>query len=58
MTPEALALETLRLLDDSVYRNQMIDKLASVQARLGQSGAASRVADACVELLEKRVVTT
>jgi len=58
MTPEALALETLRLLDDSVYRNQMIDKLASVKARLGQSGAAGRVADACVELLEQRVVTT
>lgn len=54
MTPEALASEAQRLLDDTEHREQMIGRLESVTRQLGQPGAASRVADACVGLLTAR----
>lgn len=54
MTPEALASETMRLMDDLEYRNRMLEQLAAVHDRLGQPGAAGRVADSCVELLARR----
>jgi len=51
MTPEALANEALRLLDDTEHRNQMIGQLERMTRKLGRPGAAGRVAEACVELL-------
>ncbi len=58
MTPEALAWEAGRLLDNTQRRSQMVEQLAVVTDSLGRSGAAGRVADACVELLAARVETT
>ncbi|TFG63779.1 MAG: lipid-A-disaccharide synthase [Gemmatimonadales bacterium] len=58
MTPEALANEALRLLDNTEYRDRMVEQLMVVRNRLGQPGAASRVADACVALLGQRAGTT
>ena len=58
MTPEALANEAMRMLDDTPYRKRMLEQLELVTRRLGRPGAASRVADACVELLATRAVGT
>ncbi len=51
MTPEALAREALRLIDHTEARTRMVERLGVVRDRLGQPGAASRVADACERLL-------
>lgn len=53
MSAEALALEAERLLDDGTYRQTIIDGLRDVRARLGEPGAAARVADHCVQLLNE-----
>jgi len=54
MTAESLAREANRLLDDSEYRRQMLRQLSEVTRRLGQPGAAGRVAESCARLLEAR----
>jgi lipid-A-disaccharide synthase len=55
LSAEALALEAGRLMDEGPYREEMVAGLGEVRARLGQPGAAGRVAEQCVELLEARV---
>jgi lipid-A-disaccharide synthase len=54
MTAEALASEAHRLLDDASYRAEVLTGLGDVRVRLGESGAAGRVADHCVRLLADR----
>ncbi len=51
MTAEALGSEALRLVDDTHSRNRMLEQLDVVRDRLGQPGAARRVADRCIRLL-------
>ena len=51
LTPEALASELVRLLDDRNYRQEMLDGMASVNASLGPEGASRRAAEAVASLL-------
>ena len=53
MTPEALASGALRLVDDTDHRRRMVEQLGVVRDRLGEPGAAGRVADACERLLSR-----
>jgi lipid-A-disaccharide synthase len=50
-TPEAVAAEAARLLNDRAYRDEMIAALADVRRQLGGSGASERAADAILELV-------
>lgn len=54
MSAEALAAEAERLLDDKPYRETVTAGLADVGSRLGEPGAAGRVADDCVRILRER----
>lgn len=54
MTPDVLAGEALRLVDDTDHRRRMLEQLGAVRDRLGEPGAAGRVADACERLLADR----
>lgn len=45
LQPQLLADEIERLMNDEVYRNNMIDELRVVRSKLGQPGAAKRVAN-------------
>ena len=53
MTPQRLAREVGPLLDDGERRREVLRGLAEVRGRLGQPGAAARVADACVAHLDR-----
>lgn len=53
MTAERLAAEVRPLLEEGVRRRTMLDGLAEVRGRLGEPGAADRVAEACVEQLRR-----
>jgi len=50
-TPEALAAEALRLLDDQAYRAQVCSGLAEVREKLGESGCSHRVAQIILEMI-------
>ncbi len=50
-TPEAVADEAVRLLNDHVYRDRMIAALEAVRGQLGGPGASERAAEAILELV-------
>ncbi len=50
-TPEAIAAETIRILIDRAYRQQMVDALAEVRRRLGGAGASERAAEAVLDVV-------
>jgi lipid-A-disaccharide synthase len=52
-TPEAIAEEAARLLNDQPYRAQMIDAIEDVRRQLGGPGASDRAAAAILEMLPK-----
>jgi len=53
-TPEAVSAETLRILQDDVYRGEMTDALATVRQRLGGPGASVRAADAVLDVIHSK----
>lgn len=55
MTPDALSAALIPLLNPaSEVRRTMVNDLAAVRARLGEAGAAGRVADLAASMIEKR----
>jgi len=52
-TPEAVATEAVRLLQDAAYRTRMIAALDEVKRKLGGPGASDRAAEAILELVPK-----
>ena len=52
MRGERIAEEAFRILDDEKYRKEMIGGLAEVGSRLGNPGAAERVAKMALEMVE------
>jgi lipid-A-disaccharide synthase len=52
-SPEAIAAETGRILDDAAYRESMLADLAEIRTRMGTPGCAARVAQMVVELSRK-----
>lgn len=52
-TPENLAIETLRILDDKNYNQTMRDELAKLRALLGTGGGSKNVAELALRMLEK-----
>jgi lipid-A-disaccharide synthase len=50
-TPDAVAAEATRLLNDPEYRARMIDSLADVRRQLGGAGASDRAADAILDVV-------
>ncbi|MBW2467058.1 MAG: lipid-A-disaccharide synthase [Deltaproteobacteria bacterium] len=53
-TPENLAAEILRILDDSDYASAISDELAAVRKNLGEPGCSDRVAAMLLEMLEQQ----
>jgi lipid-A-disaccharide synthase len=49
-TPDAVARETARIMNDRAYRDQMVAAIADVRAKLGGSGASDRAASAILEV--------
>jgi lipid-A-disaccharide synthase len=54
MTPATLSAAIRPLLSDGPERTAVLSGLAEVRGRLGEPGAAARVADTCVRLLADR----
>ena len=50
-TPEAVAAEVERILDDAPYREEMVKKLAEVREKLSTEGASRKVAEVAVGML-------
>ncbi len=50
-TAEAVAAETIRLLNEPDYRQRMVDALADVRRQLGGPGASERAADAVLDVV-------
>ncbi|MDO5000176.1 MAG: lipid-A-disaccharide synthase [Bacteroidales bacterium] len=53
-TPEAVASEIRRLVEDGAYRQRMLSDYADIRQSLGGSGASRAVAGAMIEELNKR----
>jgi lipid-A-disaccharide synthase len=53
-TPEAVATEAVRLLNDRAYRDEMVAWLDAVRRQLGGPGASERAADAILEMVPGR----
>jgi len=53
-TPEAVASEIRRLVEDDAYRQRMLSDYADIRQSLGGSGASRAVAGAIIEELNKR----
>ncbi len=51
VTPESIAAETLKLLNDQDYRSAVLNKLQVVKQNLGQSGGSERVATVATSML-------
>jgi lipid-A-disaccharide synthase len=49
-TPEAVAVETTRIMNDTAYRTQMVAALDDVRGKLGGPGASDRAAAAILEV--------
>lgn len=49
--PDKIADEITKILDDEVYRNQMISELNQVRAKLGKEGGSNNVAQLAYEML-------
>lgn len=52
--PKHIADETLRLLDDTAYRNTMIGELNKVRGKLGKEGGSVNVAKLALSMIEGR----
>jgi len=52
VTVDKLATEVKQILDDKVYRQDMLDELAIVKERLGQGGGSKNMADLAVKMLQ------
>lgn len=52
-TPDAVARETVRILNDREYRERMIGAIADVRAKLGGAGASDRAAAAILEVAKR-----
>ena len=50
---ERIAAEALKILDDESYRQEILRGLAEVRAKLGKPGAAGRVAEMALDIMEK-----
>jgi lipid-A-disaccharide synthase len=57
-TPERLAAEAQRILNDDSYRQNMRSEMAKVRSRLGAPGASRRAADAILEVLMSQEART
>ena len=55
-TADAVANETVRILDDAEYRGRMISKIDEVRTRLGGPGASARAADAVLDVVHSQHV--
>ncbi|WP_244151826.1 lipid-A-disaccharide synthase [Malonomonas rubra] len=53
-TPERLCRETIRILDDAAYRQDLLDGLSLVQKKMGEPGCSERVARIVAELVAQR----
>ena len=53
LTPERLAREAGRLLEDGRFREAMLRNLAKVRAKLGQGGASERTAGIAMEMIRR-----
>jgi lipid-A-disaccharide synthase len=51
---ERIAAEALRILDEETYRKDMVEELAQVRKKLGNPGAAERVARMALEMIENQ----
>jgi len=51
---ERIAAEALRILDDEAYRQEMIEGLAEAKKKLGTPGAAEKVAQIAIEMIEAK----
>jgi lipid-A-disaccharide synthase len=52
---ERIAAEAFRILDDTSYRQEMIEGLAEVRKKLGTPGAAERVARMALRMIEEKI---
>jgi lipid-A-disaccharide synthase len=53
LTPERVAAEVNRCLDDAAARAEMVEGLSAIRAALGAPGAAGRAAEAVVDLVRR-----